>query len=93
MSLYQKPSTSLKISTQQTKSKKKKKPINITIDYDGSRGAPPLGHDVLGYTGVVSGIGQTSLFDDQVVVDSDVKVPIIRRVDDLFVLQPLDLQI
>lgn len=69
----------------------KRKCINITIDDDSGCGAPPLGHDVLGYAGVVSGIRQTSLFDDQVVVDGDVKVTIVRRVDDLFVLQPLDL--
>lgn len=77
----------------QIKQLKKKKSINITIDYNSGCGAPPLGHDVLGYTRVVSSIRQASLFDDQVVVNSDVKVTIIRRVDDLFVLQPLDLHV
>lgn len=38
------------------KKKKKGKSINITIDYNSGCGAPPLGHNVLGYAGVVSGI-------------------------------------
>lgn len=72
---------------------KRLKKERITVDYNSGSGAPPLGHDVFGYAGVVSGVRQTSLFDDQVVVDGDVKVTVVRRVDDLFVLQPLDLKV
>lgn len=63
-----------------------------TVDDDGGCCAPPLGHDVLGHAGVVGGVGQTGLFDDQVVVDGDVEVPVVRGVDDLLVFQPLHLQ-
>ena len=62
-----------------------------TINDDGGRGAPPLGHDVLGHARVVGGVGEARLLDDQVVVDGDVEVPVLRRVDDLLVLQPLHL--
>lgn len=64
----------------------------LTVDDDGGRGAPAFGHDVLGDAGVVGGVGQTRLFDDQVVVDGDVEVPVVGGVDDLLVLQPLHLQ-
>ena len=62
-----------------------------TVNDDGGRGAPPLGHDVLGHARVVGRVGEARLLDDQVVVDGDVEVPVLRRVDDLLVLQPLHL--
>lgn len=63
-----------------------------TVDDDGGCCASPFGHDVLGHAGVVGGVGQTGLFDDQVVVDGDVEVSVIRGVDNLLVFQPLHLQ-
>lgn len=65
--------------------------IRLTVDDDGGCGAPPLGHNVLGHAGVVCRVGQTRLLDDEVVVDGDVEVPVLRRVDDLLVLPPLHL--
>lgn len=69
----------------------KEEKTRLTVDDDGGRGAPPLGHDVLGHAGVVGCVGQTCLLDDEVVVDGDVEVPVLRRVDDLLVLPPLHL--
>lgn len=62
-----------------------------TVDYDGGRSAPSFGHDVLGHTRVVGCVRQTRLFDDQVVVDGDVEVSVLCRVNYFFVLQPLHL--
>lgn len=39
-----------------------------TVDHDGGGGAAPLGHDVAGHAGVVSGIRQLGLGDDEAVV-------------------------
>lgn len=64
----------------------------LTINNDVGCGAPPFGHDVLRHAGVVGRVGQARLLDDQVVVDGDVEVPVLRRVDDLLVLQPLHLR-
>lgn len=63
----------------------------LTVNYDGRCGASPLGHDVLRHAGVVGGVGQSGLFDDQIVVDGDVKVSVIRRVNNLLVFQPFNL--
>lgn len=65
--------------------------MRLTVDDDGGRGAPPLGHDVLGHARVVGRVGQTCLLDDEVVVDGDVEVPVFCRVDDLLVLPPFHL--
>lgn len=62
-----------------------------TIDDDGGSGASSLGYDVLGHAGVVGRVRQPSLLDDQVVVDGDVEVTVVRRVDNLLILQPLNL--
>ena len=58
----------------------------VTVDYDCSRGASPFGHNVLGHAGVVGCVWQSSLFDDQVVVDGDVEVAIVGRVNDFLIL-------
>ena len=63
-----------------------------TVNDDGGRGAPPLGHDVLGHARVVGRVGEARLLDDQVVVDGDVEVPVVCRVDDVVVLEPLHLE-
>lgn len=63
----------------------------LTIDNDGGSGATALRHDVLGHTGVVGCVGEPRLLDDQVVIDGDVEVPVVRWVDDLLILQPLHL--
>lgn len=58
----------------------------LTINDNCRRGAPPFGHDVLGHAGVVSRVGETRLLDDQVVVNRDVEIPVLRRVNYLLVL-------
>lgn len=63
----------------------------LTIDDDGGSGATALRHNVLGHAGVVGCVGEPRLLDDQVVIDGDVEVPVVCRVDDLLVLQPLHL--
>lgn len=63
----------------------------ITVNDDGGRCAASLGDDVLGNARVVSCVRKARLFDDQIMVDGDVEVSVLRWVDDLFVLQPLHL--
>lgn len=58
----------------------------LTVNDNGRCGAPPFGHDVLRHARVVGRVGQTRLLDDQVVVDGDVEVSVLRRVDNLFIL-------
>lgn len=58
----------------------------FTVDDDRGGGAASLGHDVLRHTGVVCRVREAGLFDDQIVIDGDVEVPVICRVDDLLVL-------
>lgn len=64
----------------------------LTINNDGGCGAPSFGHNVLSHTRVVGRVRQTRLFDDQVVVDRDVEVPVLCWVNHLFVLPPLHLE-
>lgn len=58
----------------------------LTVNDNSRCGAPPFGHDVLRHARVVGRVGQTRLLDDQVVVDGDVEVSVLRRVDNLFIL-------
>ena len=46
----------------------------FTVDDNCGRGTASLGNNILGHTGVVGGVRETSLFDDEVVVDGDVEV-------------------
>lgn len=62
-----------------------------TIDDDSGGGASSLGYDVLGHARVVGRVRQPSLLDDQVVVNGDVEVTVVCRVDDFLILQPLNL--
>lgn len=58
----------------------------LTINDNCRRGAPPFGYDVLRHAGVVSCVGETRLLDDQVVVNCDVEIPVLRRVNYLLAL-------
>lgn len=64
----------------------------LTIDYNRGGGAAPLGYDVLRHTGVVGRIREAGLFDDQIMVDGDVEVPVVGGINNLLVLQPLHLR-
>lgn len=60
--------------------------VQLTINDNSCCGASPFGHDVLRHARVVGRVRQTRLLDDQVVVDGDVEVSVLRRVDNLFIL-------
>ena len=62
-----------------------------TIDNDGSRGAPALGHNVLGHASVISRVQEPGLLDDEVVIDGDKEVGVLRGIDDILIPQPLHL--
>lgn len=63
----------------------------LTVDDDGGGGAPPPGHDVFSHAGVVGCVREAGLLNDEVVVNRYVEIPVVRRIDDLLVLQPLHL--
>lgn len=73
------------------KSRRQSEASELTINDHSRRRAPSFGHDVLGHARVVGRVGQTRLLDDQVVVDGDIEVPVLRRVNYLLVLPPLHL--
>lgn len=62
-----------------------------TVDNDSSRGAPALGHDVLGHAGVISSVQQPGLLDDEVVINGDQEVGVLGGINDILVPQPLHL--
>lgn len=63
-----------------------------TINHDCRRHAPPLGNNVGSHAGVVPGVGQTRLSDDQVVICSGVNVLIQVGIYGLLILQPFHLE-
>lgn len=65
---------------------REKQQLNVTVDDNCRRGAASFGHDVFSHAGVVSRVGEAGLLDDQVVVDGDVEVPVICRINNLLVL-------
>lgn len=62
-----------------------------TVDDDSGRGAPALGHDVLGHAGVISSVQEPGLLDDEVVIDGDQEVGVLGGIDDILIPQPLHL--
>lgn len=71
---------------------REKQQLKVTVDDNRRRGAASFGHNVFSHAGVVCCVGEAGLLDDQVVIDGDVEVPVICRINDLFVLQPLHLR-
>ena len=63
----------------------------VTVNNERGRAAASPGHHVASHTGVVGGVGQSGLFDDQIVVDGDQEVGVLRWIDDVLVLQPVHL--
>lgn len=57
----------------------------LTINNNGGCSASSFGHYILGHTRVVGCVRETRLLDDQVVVNSDIEVSVLRRVDYLFI--------
>lgn len=66
---------------------------SLTIDNHSRCGAFPFGHNVFGNTSVIGGVRKPGLLDDQVVINGDVKVSVFHRINHLFVLQPLHLEV
>lgn len=64
----------------------------VTINDERSRAAASLGHDVASHTGVVGRVREPRLFDDQVVINGDQKVRVLRWIDDVLVLKPVHLE-
>ena len=63
----------------------------LTINHHCGRQAPPLGYDVGCHAGVVPGVREPRLPDDEVVVCSGVDVLILFRVYGLLIFQPFHL--
>lgn len=59
---------------------------SFTIDNNCGGGAASFGHNVLRHAGVVSGVGEAGLFYYQVVVDGDVEVSVVCRINNFFIL-------
>lgn len=65
---------------------------SLTIDYDSCGCAFPLGDNVFGNTSIVGSIWEAGLLDDEVVINSNIKIPIFNRIDDVFIFQPFHLK-
>lgn len=63
----------------------------VTVNNKSSRAAASSGHHVSSHAGVVSGVGESGLFDDQVVINGDQEVGVLRGINDVLVLQPVHL--
>lgn len=63
----------------------------LTIDDDCSCGTPSLCDDIFRHTRVVGRVRKPGLFDDQIMIHSDVEITIVRWINDLFILQPFHL--
>lgn len=66
--------------------------VCVTINNECSRAAASFGHHVTSHTGVVCCVREPGLFDDQVVIDGDQKVGVLRWIYDVLVLQPVHLR-
>ena len=64
----------------------------VTVDDKCGRAASALGHHVAGNACVICRIGQTSLLDDEVMVNGHQEVGIQSQVDSILVLQPVHLR-
>lgn len=64
----------------------------FTVNDERGGAAPPLGHHVPSHTRVVGRVRESGLFDDQVVIDGDQEVGVLRRIYELLVLQPVHLE-
>lgn len=64
---------------------------SVTINDESGRAAASFGHHVAGHAGVVRRVRESGLFDDQVVVDGDQEVGVLRWIDDVLILQPVHL--
>lgn len=49
----------------------------VTVNNERSRAAASSGHHVSGHAGVVSGVGESGLFDDQVMINGDQEVGVL----------------
>lgn len=64
----------------------------LTVDYNRGRGAASLGHDVAGDAGVVSRVGESGLWDDELVIVFWIDGGVVFEAQRLLVFQPLHLK-
>lgn len=63
----------------------------VTVDDECRSAAASLSDHIASHAGIVSRVGESSLLDDQVMIDGNEKVRIQRRVNELLILQPVHL--
>lgn len=63
-----------------------------TVNDERSGAAASFRHHVAGHAGVVGGVRESGLFDDQVVIDGDQEIGVLRWIYDILILQPVHLE-
>lgn len=58
----------------------------FTINNESSRAAASFGHHITSHTGVVRRVRESGLFDDQIVIDCDQEIGVLRRIYDVLIL-------
>lgn len=70
----------------------KERKKTLTINNESSSAAASFGHHVASDTGVVCCVQQSGLLDDKIMVNCDQKIGVLRRIDDILILQPVHLK-
>lgn len=60
--------------------------LSLTIHDDSGGGAFSLGNNVFGNTGIICCVWEPGLLDDQVVINSNIKISIFNRINYVFIL-------
>lgn len=66
--------------------------MRITVNNKSSCAAASFCHHVTSHAGVVGGVGESGLFDDQIMIDGDQEVGVLRWIYDILVFQPVHLE-
>lgn len=64
----------------------------FTVNDERSCAAPPSRHHVPSHARVVRRVREPGLLDDQIVINGDQEIGVLRRINDVLILQPVHLE-
>lgn len=64
----------------------------VTINNKRSCAAASFGNHISSHTGVVSRVRKSGLLDDQIVINCDQKIGVLRWINDVLIFQPVNLE-